>query len=139
MTTFRQVVPNSIWNPSNARFEYNLFWLSPSSGIRSWFFSHTDGSESDSFKNFTIESIDNIRSVPSLERKEVTAITKTMDAETFNFVKSIMASNRVYSVDQNGNKTPVAMRAGNVVQDNTLKNFQLKIRFSFQENDILNV
>jgi len=139
MTTFRQVIPNSTQNPDNERFEFYLVWLSTGGGVRNWLFSHTDGGESDKFDAFTIEGLDNIRGVPSMERKMVNAVTKSMNKESFDYVKSIMSSNRVYRVDKTGAKIPIALRPGSVPQPNQLKEFQLKIRFSFQEADILNV
>jgi len=139
MTIFRQVIPNSVQNPDNERFEFYLVWLSTGGGVRNWLFSHTDGSEAEDFKSFMIEGLDNIRSVPSMERRSVTAVTISMNQESFDYVKSIMSSNRVYVVDKTGVKTPIALRAGSVSQPNQLKEFKLKIRFSFQEADILNV
>lgn len=139
MTTFRQVVPNSVWNPNNARFEFYLVWLSVEGGVRNWLFSHTDGDEEQRYDNFVIEGIDNIRSVPSMERRSVTAITRSMDQETFDYVRSIMASNRVYCVDSTGVKTPIALKEGAVDQANKLKEFNLRIKFSFQEENVLNV
>lgn len=139
MTTFRQVIPNSEQNPDNERFEYYLVWLSTGGGVRNWLFSHTEGSEVDDFKSFTIEGLDNIRSVPSMERLSVTATTMSMNQESFDYVKSVMSSNRVYVVDKTGAKTPIALRSGSLPQKNQLKEFKLKIRFSFQEANILNV
>lgn len=139
MTTFRQVVPNSVWNPNNARYEFYLVWLSTGGGVRNWLFSHTDGNESERFDNFTIEGRDDIRSVPSMERRTVTAITKSMNQENFDYVKSIMASNRVYVVDSTGAKQPIALNGAKVGQPNQLKEFSLRIKFSYQEENILNV
>ena len=139
MTTFRQVIPNSKWNPTNERFEYYLVWLSIGGGVRSWLFSHTDGRQAEDYENFSIEGIDDIRSVPSMQRKKVIAETFSMNQEEMIYVSSIMASNRVYQVDKTGIKTPIALKGSVVAMPNKVKEFKLKIEFSFKENNILNV
>jgi hypothetical protein len=139
MTSFRQIVPNSTLNPSNERFEHYLVWLSPSGGVRNWLFSHTDGEEDEKYDNTVIESLEDIRSVPTEQRKTVNCITKTLDPFNFEYVKSVMASNRVYKVLKNGSKIPIAVKSGSVIQGNTLKEFQLRIKFEYKESDILNV
>jgi hypothetical protein len=136
---FRQVIPNSSQNSSNARYEYYLVWLSVSGGVRSWLFSHTDGDDMEKLDNIHIESRDSIRSVPTMQRKTVTAITRSLDAESYNYVKSVLSSNKVYLVGKDFSKTPVAMKKSSITQDNKIKEFSLKIKFSFKENDILNV
>lgn len=135
MTDFRQVVPSA----NNEAYQYFLVWLSVDGGVRSWLFSHTGGVESEKYNSFSIESLDNIRSVPMMERKEVSAITGSLDGEQFDYVKSIMASNRVYQVTKAGEKIPVALKVGAVVRPNQNKEYKIKIKFIFQEANILNV
>jgi hypothetical protein len=139
MTTFRQVVPNSTINPSNVSYEHFLVWLSPNGGVRQWLFSHTEGSEEESFESYTIESLDNIRSVPSEDRVRYEVRTKSLDADTFAYVKSIMKSNRVFKVSKTGVFTPIAIRGGSIAKDNQIKEFELRIRFETKEEFILNV
>jgi len=139
MTTFRQVVPNSTVNDSNKKYEYFMVWLSVGGGVRNWLFSHTDGDSEDSFENIVIESLSDIRSVPTNQRRQVETRTTSLDSDTFDYVKSILASDRVYVLSKEGVKTPVAMRGGSVIRANKLKQFEIRIKFDFKENNILNV
>ena len=139
MTVFRQIVPNSIVRPSNERYEHMLVWLSVDGGVRSWFFSHTDGAEENDHDGFEIETLVDIRQVPSDDRLMVECTTRFMDSETFDYVKSIIKSNRVYKVAKDGTKTPIAVKAKTTVRPNKIKNFELSIQFMYKENDVLNV
>ena len=139
MSVFRQVVPNSFQNETNRAYEYFLIWLSPEGGVRSWLFSHTIGNSADSFSNTIVETINNIRAIPTMERESVIAMTGGIDSETFEYVKSIMASNRVYQVSAAGVKTPIAISGSKIIRDNRLKDFGLNISFTYKEKNILNV
>lgn len=136
---FRQVVPNSSINSANLDYEFCLVWLSPLGGVRQWLFSHTKGNTSDGFNNTVIETDDNIRSIPVMEQTMIKAQTVDLDLDTFNYVKSIMSSNRVYQVSKVGVKAPIALNSGSILKDNKLKSFGVAIQFMYKENDILNV
>lgn len=138
MSQFRQVVPNSSVNTNTESFEFQLAWLAPS-GVRSWLFSHTNGEEDEQFDNFILESTTNIRSVPVMDRIMVEATTRSLDLESFNYVKSIMKSNRVYVVGKDLTKTPIAVKGGSISKPNTTKEFRVSIKFLFKEEFILNV
>lgn len=139
MSVFRQVIPNSFINASNESFEHFLIWLSPNGGVRSWLFSSTEGETEEQFDNFSIETIDDIRSVPSMDRIEIQARTKSLESEQFDYVKSIFKSNRVYKVNKDFSKIPIAIKGRAVSQPNQLKEFEVRVAFSYQEEDILNL
>ncbi len=139
MTVFRQIVPNSTVRASNERYEHLLMWLSPDTGVRQWLFSHTEGSERNDHKAFAIESISDIRTVPYEDRLEVICNTRFMDSETFDYVKSIYKSNRVYKVLKDGSKIPVAINPMKTRRDNMIKNFEMSLTFYYKENNVLNV
>jgi hypothetical protein len=139
MSQFRQIVPNSSINEVNERYEYYLVWLSNAGGVRSWLFSHTEGSEAQDYELFTIEGLNDIRSVPMQERKEVSALTQSLESDELDYVKSIMSSNRVYQVLKNGTRIPLALNSGSVNRSNKNKEFEVSIRFTYKEENILNV
>jgi hypothetical protein len=114
-------------------------WLSNAGGVRSWLFSHTDGSEAQDYELFTIEGLNDIRSVPMQERKEVSALTQSLESDELDYVKSIMSSNRVYQVLKNGTRIPLALNSGSVNRSNKNKEFEVSIRFTYKEENILNV
>jgi hypothetical protein len=139
MSVFRQIVPNSEVRPSNERYEHLLMWLSPKGGVRQWLFSHTKGREDHKHKGFDIETITSIRSVPSEDKERVKVASRFMDSETFDYVRSIMQSNRVYKVANDGTKTPVAIGFASVRRPNMIKNFEIEFNFTYKENNVLNV
>lgn len=139
MTVFRKIVPNSSENAINERYEHLLMWLSKDGGIRQWMFSHTIGSERDRFKSFTIEGLTDIRNVPSEERISHKCTSRWMDSTTFDYVRSVMASNRIYKVTKSGEQIPVAIKDGTINRDNQVKNFEIRIEFMLLEENVLNV
>lgn len=139
MSVFRQIIPNSFVNSVNERYEYYLVWLSPAGGIRSWLFSHTDGDREETFDNFMIESLTDIRSVPNEQREEVEVNTVSLDSEQFEYVKSIMSSNRVYQVFKDNTRLPIAIRTGKALRENKNKEFGVSVKFVYKEADLLNV
>ncbi len=139
MTVFRQIVPNSTVRPSNERYEHLIMWLSIDGGIRQWLFSHTDGREDNKHKGFAIESRSSIRSVPYEDRVEVDCVTRSMDLGTFDYVASIIKTNRAYKVLKDGTKIPIAIDPTTVRKRNMIKNFELSMPFYYIENDVLNV
>ena len=102
-------------------------------------FSNTDGMEAEKFDSFMVEGLDDIRSVPMMDRTQITASVKSLTLDNFNYVKSIMASNRVYQVDSEGEQIPVGIKSGAITRLNKGKEYKIKIKFVYQENDILNV
>ncbi len=132
MTDFRQVVPST-----QTAYQYLLVWLSVDGGLRSWMFSNTDGMEAEKFDSFMVEGLDDIRSVPMMDRTQITASVKSLTLDNFNYVKSIMASNRVYQVDSDGEQIPVGIKSGAITRLNKGKEYQIKIKFVFGEKDTL--
>jgi hypothetical protein len=139
MTDFRQVISSPSQGSVKAKHRYYLCWLSPNGGVRSWLFSHTDGDQEDEYKSFMVESTDDLRAIPSEERKSVDAITVSLEDESFDYVKSILASNRVYQVFQNGTQTPIAIAKGKISRSNQSKEHIVRIQFMYEEADLLNV
>lgn len=139
MTTFRQISPNSSINTVNEKYEYYLTWLSPNGGIRSWFFSSTDGDKQTDYELFTIEGQTDIRSVPSEKREAVEVTTKSLESEEFDYIRSIMESNRVYQVNKDATRLPIAIVGGSIPRPNKNKEFEISIKFVYKEDDILNV
>lgn len=139
MTTFRKIVPDSEVRPVNERYEHFLIWLSKDGGVRQWFFSHSEGSEIEEVKGFSLESLSDIRNVPSEDRLRFRCTTQFMDSNTFDYVRSIFASNRVYKVTKAGVQIPVAIRQDRTQRPNMVKNFSISMEFEYKEEDILNV
>ena len=139
MSIFRQVIPSSFWDIGNKEFQYYLVWLSNEGGVRSWLFAHTKGDQEERFDNVPVEGLSDIRSIPVEQRTEVDAMTKGLDSDTFDYVKSLMASNRVYQIGTDQTLTPVGIREGKVVRDNELKSFGVQVKFFYKRENILNV
>ena len=139
MTKFRQVVPTSTNQPEAEAYEHYLVWLSPMGGVRSWFYSSTDGVIENDTSGVIIEGIEDIRNVPTQGREVVEAVTVSLNRDTFDYVASIMKSNRVYRCDKSGTLTPVAVKFGAYEKANRSKEFNFKIVFSYKENSVLNV
>lgn len=139
MTIFRQIVPNSNQNAINERYEYLISWLSTAGGIRSWLFSHTEGDESEDYENIIIEGLNDIRNVPSEQRKEVEVNTVSLSSAQFDYVKSLMATNKAYVITKQGKQVPIAIKGRTAVRDNKNKEFEVRIKFQFKEENILNV
>lgn len=139
MTVFRKIVPNSSENEINERYEHFLMWLSIDGGIRSHLFSHTKGSETETFKGFNIEGLTDIRSIPSENRISHKCTSRWMDSEKFDFVRSLMASNRVYKITKDNKQIPVAIKQSKIVRDNQVKNFEIKLEIILGEENTLNV
>lgn len=135
MSSFRQVVPGSNKNKS----QHLLCWLSANGTVRNWFFSHTDGDQQDDFNSITIESSDDIRSIPSKEKNQVEVITASLSSDEFNYVKSIMSSNRVFEINKDITNTPIALMSSSVVRDNKRKEHKLKITFTYKEPPLLDL
>ena len=139
MTTFRKIVPDSTIRPLNERYEHFLIWLSKEGGVRQWFFSHSEGSEKEKYKGFAVESLTDIRSVPNSDRVVNVCKTRFMESATFDYVKSIFASNRVYKVTKSGEQIPIAVKHTTTKRPNQIKNFEIDLEFELKEEDVLNV
>ena len=107
--------------------------------MRTWLFSHTDGEQEEEFDSYLVESISDIRAVPSEDRIMIDARTRSLDSESFNYVKSILKSNRVYVIGKDFSKTPIGLRPGSIARTNKLKEFEVRVRFYFKEEVLLNV
>lgn len=136
---FRQVIPNSNVNSVNEQYEYYLVWWSPTAGIRSWLFSHTDGVKRDDFRGTVVETIDDIRSVPVMEQQRISIVTTGLDSETYDYVKSIFSSNRIYQVSKDLVKRGVSIDRANTRRPNKLKEFTVSLDFYYKEENVLNV
>lgn len=136
--TFRQVIPNSTLNAVNERYQHYLVWLSPKGGVRNWLFSHTDGSEETKYKGIELESLTDIRSIPTEQRDSIKIMTEGISEEEYNYVRSILASNRIYKVTQGNQKIPVSIKYGSVKRPNQNKGYKLSFTLMFQELDTLN-
>ena len=139
MTQFRQIIPNSTVNAINERYEHLLMWLSKDGGLRQWFFSHTEGEEVEDVDSFTLESLTDIRNIPIEDRIIVDCATRFMDSNTFDYVRSIFASNRVYKVLTDGTRIPISIKPRKTKRPNQIKNFELALQFELKEEDRLNV
>ena len=139
MSIFRQVIPNSSRVPTNERYEYYLIWLATNGGVRSWFFSHTKGGQEDVTSGYVLEGLDDIRSIPNQDRTTVDIITESLTSDELDYVASIMKSNRVYQCSKAGVFTPIAIKFASIPRDNQLKEFSVKLTFSYKENSVLNV
>lgn len=137
--TFRQVIPNSTINPVNEGYEHYLVWLSEGGGVRNWLFSHTDGEEMNEYKGLSIESLTDIRSIPTEKRDEVKIITRGLDADEYDYVRSILGSNRIYKVTKSNEKIPVAVKYRSQKRPNQNKDYSLSLTLHFKESDTLNV
>lgn len=137
MSVFRKVTPTSLNNASRVSGEFMLCWISDAS-LRQWFFSSTDGDTEDTFKNSIIETETDIRSIPTEERKEITCVTMSLDSITYDYVSSLLGSNRVYQLNKDGSKTPVAVKQGKKTKSNIEKEFIFKVVFLYKESYILN-
>ena len=139
MSTFRQVIPSSQNVPTNERYEYLLLWLSVNGGVRTWFFSHTKGGQEDETSGYILEGLDDIRSIPNQDRTTVDIITESLTSDERDFIASIMKSNRVYQCSKAGVFTPIAIKFASISRDNQLKDFSVKLSFSYKENSTLDV
>ena len=139
MTAFRKIVPNSVDNQINERYEHLLTWLSVDQGIRQWFFSHNKGREVEDFDSFSIEGFSDIRNVPSEDRISHKCTARFMDSKTLDYVRSIFASNRIYKITKLGERIPVYVKTGKVTRDNQIKNFEIELEFDLKEKTLLNV
>ena len=139
MTTFRAIVPDSIKQPANERFEHLLVWLSPNGIVRQWFFSHVKGSESVRLKGFVAENESDIRAIPTEKRKSFKAMTRHLTSSEFDYVRSIMDSNRAYKVLKGGSYIPIAINQDRTRRDNQIKAFEVAVSFSLAEENVLSL
>ena len=107
--------------------------------LGSGFFSNTLGNETETFKSFEVEGLEDIRNIPKEDRVSNKCVTRWIDSQTFDYVRSIYAANRVYKVEKDGTKTPVSIKAGAVRRRNQVKGFEISLTFMFKEENILNV
>lgn len=126
--------------PSNERYVHFLMWLSPFiGGIRSYLFSHTDGSETRMFKNFMVETRSDIRSVPEEVRGKLILVATNMDIDTYDYVRTILESNRIFKVLRDGTQIPFAIKSAEIDEPNKNKGFSIKIELVPKEENVLNV
>lgn len=133
MSYYRQITPSDK--------EYNLYltWLSPNGGVRQWFFSHTAGETMNSVDNFTVESLTDIRSIPESSRTTYVVATRFLTADDYDYVASMLKSNRVYQVLTSGTQIPVSIKGQKLRKPNQDKSFELEFEVSLMEENILNV
>lgn len=133
MSYYRQITPSDK--------EYNLYlaWLSPNGGIRQWLFSHTAGNTTSNVSNFEIESLTDIRSIPETSRTTYSVATRFLTADDYEYVASILKSNRVYQVLTSGTQIPVSIKGQKLRKPNQDKSFELEFEVSLMEENILNV
>lgn len=133
MSLYRQITP------SNQPYDHYLVWLAPNGGIRQHFFSHTRGSENKSIKNYKVETIRDVRSIPEEIRVTFKLYARFLDFDTYDYVASILDSNRILKIFQDGTEIPVFIKGKIISKPNKNKSFSLSFDISLQEENILNV
>lgn len=133
MSTYRQIIP------SDKDYNIYLTWLSQTGGIRNWFFSHTDGEKLENVSNFEVETLTDIRSIPDMKRTTYVIVTRFLNSDDYDYVASILKSNRIYQVLTDGSQIPVSIKAQKIKRSNKDKSFELGFQVSLQEENILNV
>lgn len=136
---FRQVIAPSTANDNYQRGEHCLVWLSTDGGIRQWLFSSSDNDEQERTRGFTIETNSSIRSIPFEKIKKFDLIAMSLDSERFDYVASILESNRIYSVSKDNELTALGIEGGRKNRSNDLKEFVIEFTVFEKEADVLNL
>lgn len=136
---FRSIIPPSIDNSNHERLEYFLVWLSPNGGVRQWLFASTENQEEERIRSFTIESSDNIRSIPYEDRKTVNLEAQSLDGDSFDYVKTILKSNLIKRVYKDGSSIPLAIEDGRTRRNNKLKEFSISLTVIHKEEGTLDL
>lgn len=133
MSFYRQITP------SNEPYDNYLVWLAPNGAVRNYFFSHTNGSVIESVKNYNIETLSDVRSIPEEGRFSFKIYSRFIDLETYQYVSSILFSNRIIKVLLDGTEIPVFIKAKSMKRGNKSKSFSINFEISPKEENILNV
>ena len=139
MTDFRKITPNSSLQSANERYQYLLAWLSPTSGVRMWYFSHTNGEQINNNKSFTIEGLNDIRNVPYESREEIQVESRYLSNIEFDYVRSIYQSNRIFQITPTGEQIPISIKQDKTEKPNQLNKYEISFTFTFKEDNTLNV
>lgn len=139
MTTYVKIKPSSIRIPYKEDYEYLLMWLSPSGGVRQWFFSTTEGTKIEKIKSSVIDTIADFRSIPNDIDPVIEMFAKSFSREEFDFVTSILESNRIIIVAKDATEIPAAIKSATKKTDRIAKDYSLKFKLMLKEPDLMNV
>lgn len=139
MTTYVKIKPSSIRIPYKEDYEFLLMWLSPSGGVRQWFFSSTEGAKVEKFKSSVIDTIADFRGVPNDIDPSLEMTAKSFSREEFDFVTSILESNRIIIVAKDSTEIPAAIQSATKKTDRIAKDYRLTFQLMLKEPDLMNV
>lgn len=143
MSLFRQIVSSNKSVAASARLEYMIGWLSPSGGVRSWFFSSSKNLKTTDYKQASVDTLDGSRSFPLSKIQEYKIVTENLDYDTFQYVKSIMESDYVFLIRKNAEpyqkKDLIKIKNGKVKEHHTKDFYDFAFTFVTADNSILNL
>jgi len=139
MAFFRRIEPSSIYSSFKEEYEYLLNWISPNGGVRQWLFSSTDGRRQDKFKSIVIDTDSDYRSVPNTQDITIDVSSQSLSRDRFEYVSTLLKSNRIYLVSKSGVLTPVSIMSSNKNTVRNIKDYSISFKIKLQEPDILNV
>lgn len=138
MLVYRAINPTSERDSNFEKREFMLVWLSPFGGIRQYMFTSLVEVREDYSLN-TLESSESIRSIPKEEVEEISLITESLSKNDYEFVRSILQSNKVWRVLKSGEEIPVSVLSEKIRREEKQKDYSLSITIRLKENPLLNV
>lgn len=139
MPIYRKIKPSSIRNSYKEDYEHLLIWLSPSGGIRQYLFSSTEGIREENLQSSVIDTIADFRSIPNKENITIEMFSTSLNREEFDYVSSVLKSNRILLVDKDSTTTPIAIKSAKKRTARLIKDFEIKFKIMLQEPDLMNV
>lgn len=136
---FRRVVLHSETSALVANREVLLVWISPFMGLRSWMFNHTDQETEYMHEGEVIETGISIRSIPTKEQEKRTIRTTSLELRQYDYVRSVLASNKVVQLFRDGSTRDVAVRFRDETKDGRITGFSIELEITYVQEDVLNV
>ncbi len=138
MAVFRRIRTASEKTPYLADGEYMFGWLSPTGGVRTWFFSASAVSRESSYKHLRVRTAGGERSYPTSHGETVEAVAEGLDKESLAYVSSILGPNYVFVVGKDGTERTVTIDGGKSVSPNASKAGAFKAKVNLPTDRRLN-
>ena len=90
-------------------------------------------------KSSVIDTIADFRSIPNQEDITIEMFSTSLNREEFDYVSSVLKSNRILLVGKDSTTIPVAIKSAKKRTQRLIKDFEIKFKIMLQEPDLMNV
>ena len=136
---FRKIRSASRSTIGTEDYEYTLFWLSPSGGVRQWPFSSTLGRKNEAFRHKVIDTIADFRSIPNRQEITIDMFSRSLSRAEFDYVSSIFESDRIFMYKKSdGSRVSVAIERSRKRTLRRVKDYSVEFEIRLKEPELMN-